>query len=91
MTEPTAYWRGSNVCSAFGKWAIKNRHPIQVVAFTEEEGNVIGGTFGSKAFTGGEIDGAMRPNLVLHGLTMEEVNACRRDLTQYQCYLELTH
>ena len=67
----------------------QNRHPIQVVAFTEEEGNVIGGTFGSKAFTGGEIDGAMRPNLVLHGLTMEEVNACRRDLTQYQCYLEL--
>ena len=67
----------------------QNRHPIQVVAFTEEEGNVIGGTFGSKAFTGGEIDGAMRPNLALHGLTMEEVNACRRDLTQYQCYLEL--
>ena len=47
----------------------QNRHPIQVVAFTEEEGNVIGGTFGSKAFTGGEIDGAMRPNLALHGLT----------------------
>ena len=40
----------------------QNRHPIQVIAFTEEEGNVIGGTFGSKAFTGGEIDEAMRPN-----------------------------
>lgn len=23
----------------------QNRHPIQVIAFTEEEGNVIGGTF----------------------------------------------
>ena len=67
----------------------QNRHPIQVIAFTEEEGNVIGGTFGSKAFTGGEIDEAMRPNLALHGLTMEQVGACRRDLTQYQCYLEL--
>ena len=67
----------------------QNRHPIQVIAFTEEEGNVIGGTFGSKAFTGGEIDEAMRPNLALHGLTMEQVSACRRDLTQYQCYLEL--
>ena len=31
----------------------------------------------------------MRPNLALHGLTMEQVGACRRDLTQYQCYLEL--
>ena len=50
----------------------QNRHPIQVIAFTEEEGNVIGGTFGSKAFTGGEIDEAMRPNLALHGLTMEQ-------------------
>ena len=66
----------------------QNRHPIQVIAFTEEEGNVIGGTFGSKAFTGGEIDEAMRPNLALHGLTMEQVGACRRDLTQYQCNLE---
>ena len=53
----------------------QNRHPIQVIAFTEEEGNVIGGTFGSKAFTGGEIDEAMRPNLALHGLTMEQVGA----------------
>jgi len=52
----------------------QNRHPIQVIAFTEEEGNVIGGTFGSKAFTGGEIDEAMRPNLALHGLTMEQVS-----------------
>ena len=67
----------------------QNRHPIQVVAFTEEEGNVIGGTFGSKAFTGGAIDGAMRPNLALHALTMEQVGACRQDLAQYQCYLEL--
>ena len=25
-----------------------------------------------KAFTGGEIDEAMRPNLALHGLTMEQ-------------------
>lgn len=68
----------------------QNRHPIQVVAFTEEEGNVIGGTFGSKAFTGGEIDGPCGPIWPLHGLTMEEVNGPgRRDLTQYQCYLEL--
>ena len=67
----------------------QNRHPIQVVAFTEEEGNVIGGTFGSKAFTGGAIDGAMRPNLALHALTMEQVGACRQDLAKYQCYLEL--
>lgn len=28
----------------------ENQHPIEVIAFNEEEGNVIGGTFGSKAF-----------------------------------------
>ena len=29
----------------------RSRHSIEVIAFTEEEGNVVGGTFGSKAFT----------------------------------------
>ncbi len=46
--------------------------------------------FGSKGiYRRREIDEAMRPNLALHGLTMEQVGACRRDSTQYQCYLEL--
>ena len=57
----------------------QNRHPIQVVAFTEEEGNVIGGTFGSKAFTGGAIDGAIRlsyaPSMVVLVLGLEAEGA----------------
>ena len=30
----------------------QNHYSMEVIAFTEEEGNVIGGTFGSKAFAG---------------------------------------
>ena len=53
-------------------------------------GGIYDGTYGVlAAFTGGAIDGAMRPNLALHALTMEQVGACRQDLAQYQCYLEL--
>lgn len=39
-------------------WA--NRHPIEVIAFNEEEGNAVGGTFGSKAFAGAVLEESMR-------------------------------
>jgi acetylornithine deacetylase/succinyl-diaminopimelate desuccinylase-like protein len=40
----------------FQKIGYKNRHTIEVIAFTEEEGNVIGGTFGSRCFAGQKIE-----------------------------------
>lgn len=66
-----------------------NRHPLEIVAFTEEEGNVIGGTFGSKAFAGVPTDAAMAPKMAAYRLTPEDVAACRQNPEDYLCYLEL--
>lgn len=66
-----------------------NQHPLELVAFTEEEGNVIGGTFGSKAFAGAAIDPAMQSKLARYSLSLEAVRACRQDPEEYLCYLEL--
>ena len=67
----------------------KNHHPIEVIGFTEEEGNVVGGTFGSKCFTGVPIEESSIPKMEQHGLDMNSVNMARRDSEKYKCYLEL--
>ena len=66
-----------------------NRHPLEIVAFTEEEGNVIGGTFGSKAFAGASIDSAIEAKLPQYGLSLTDAAACRQSPEDYLCYLEL--
>ena len=45
-----------------------NRHPIEVIAFNEEEGNVVGGTFGSKAFAGQPQEESALQKLAEHGM-----------------------
>lgn len=67
----------------------KNHHPIEVIAFVEEEGNVVGGTFGSKCFTGTPIEDASIPKMLKHGLNMDSVKSACRNPEQYKCYLEL--
>ena len=67
----------------------KNHHPIEVIAFVEEEGNVVGGTFGSKCFTGTPIEDSSIPKMSQHGLNMDSVKSARRNPKQYKCYLEL--
>lgn len=66
----------------------RNRHPIEVIAFNEEEGNVIGGTFGSKAFSGVKIENAMIPLMRENHITESNVQSCRRNAQDYQAYLE---
>lgn len=67
----------------------KNHNTIEVIAFMEEEGNVIGGTFGSKCFTGTPIENSSIPKMSQHGLDMNSVKLARRDSKKYKCYLEL--
>ena len=66
----------------------ENRHPIEIIAFIEEEGNVIGGTFGSKAFAGAEIEESMREPMASHGITQEDFDSCKVSPDEYLCYLE---
>lgn len=67
----------------------KNEYSFEVIAFNEEEGNVIGGTFGSKCFVGIKPEEAEMKNMKKHGLTMEDVLSSRRRKQDYKCYLEL--
>lgn len=67
------------------------RHPLEVYGFNAEESNPIGGTFGSRAVAG-LVDPAqpgLREALQSYGRTVEEIIACKRDLEDAKCYLEL--
>lgn len=67
----------------------RSRHSIEVIAFTEEEGNVVGGTFGSKAFTGQPQETDSLRKAVGYNITETDILNARRNPEDYRCYLEL--
>lgn len=67
----------------------RSRHSIEVIAFTEEEGNVVGGTFGSKAFTGQPQEPDSLQRAVRYNITETDILNARRNPEDYRCYLEL--
>lgn len=64
-------------------------HPLQVISFIEEEGNVIGGLFGSRCACGHVPDAADLINMEKYGLTMADVESSRIDPSKYQCFMEV--
>jgi len=64
-------------------------HTLQVIAFEEEEGNVVGGTFGSRCMTGQPLDDSVLTKMKEHGMNEQDVKDSRIDETQYAGYLEL--
>lgn len=68
---------------------IRCRHSLEVVAFTAEEGGPLGGTFGSRAFTGQMETPPSEKALGTAGLTVEDITASKADLSRYGAYLEL--
>ena len=67
----------------------ENIHPIEVAAFIEEEGNAIGGTFGSRCFIGGKITAEEKEKARAFHLTENEIQQAARNVQDYQAYLEL--
>ncbi len=67
----------------------KNQNTIEIIAFNEEEGNVVGGTFGSKAFTGQRQEEDALERMEALGMSPGDVNRSRREPGEYLCYLEL--
>ena len=65
------------------------RDTIEIIAFNEEEGNVVGGTFGSKAFAGQPQEAEALERAASLGIRPEGIRASRRDGRDYRCYLEL--
>ena len=80
---------GIEVVRALRESGYQFRHPIEIIAFNEEEGNVVGGTFGSKAFTGQQQEQTAIEKLESYGMDLQSVAAAKRDKEQYRCYLEL--
>jgi hydantoinase/carbamoylase family amidase len=74
---------------ALNEDGIVTRHPIEIIAFNYEEGNELGGTFGSAALMGTALHSGSIPHLSLYGLTEQTVNNCRIDTTHYQSFVEL--
>ncbi len=65
-----------------------NDHPIEVIAFNEEEGNVIGGTFGSKAFAGAPLEVSMIQPMGRQNISEADFASCKRSAEDYLAYLE---
>lgn len=64
-------------------------HPIEVVGFIEEEGNAVGGTFGSRCMCGQEIGAKEKSSMAAVRLTEEDVLSSRCDPNDFLCYLEM--
>ena len=66
----------------------QNKHSIEIIAFNEEEGNVVGGTFGSKAFAGAKLEESMIEKMAEYGMTVSDFNSSVRKGEDYLAYLE---
>jgi len=65
------------------------KHPLQVISFIEEEGNVIGGLFGSRCACGHIPDATDLANMEKHDLTVADVKASRINPSNYKCFMEV--
>lgn len=65
------------------------QHPIQIVGFVEEEGNAVGGTFGSRCMCGQEIGEKEKIDMARVHLTMDDVAGSMCDPDDFLCYLEM--
>lgn len=63
-------------------------HQIELIAFNEEEGNVVGGTFGSKAFAGSNLELSMIGPMKENNMTEEDFTAAKVNKDDYKVYLE---
>lgn len=79
---------GIEVIRSLREEGYKNKHPLQVIAFNEEEGNVVGGTFGSKAFAGCKFEKSMVEPMNRQNITEEDFDSCRKNGVDYLAYFE---
>ena len=66
----------------------RNRYTIEIIAFNEEEGNVVGGTFGSKAFAGAKLEDSMIEKMDKHNITISDFESAKRKAEDYLAYFE---
>ncbi len=80
---------GIELVRTLQEYDYQNQHDIEIIAFTEEEGNVIGGTFGSKAFAGVSQERDVLSKLSDYHMKPVDIQNAKRNPQDYKCYLEL--
>ncbi len=76
---------------------VRLRHPMEIIAFSAEEGSALGGTFGSRAMAGQvQLDVLteqqkliMEGNLHAFGLTLENLETAKRHPRTLKAFLEM--
>lgn len=70
---------------------IWTQHPLEIVAFTAEEGDTYGGTFGSRVVTGlQDVDAPwLLAKLEENGVTRQDMIDSKRDMSKIAAFLEL--
>ena len=68
---------------------ITPNHTIEVVSFSDEEGNIIGGLVGSKSYAGIPLTASAIAKLPSAGITEVDIASCKTDTDLIDCYLEL--
>ncbi len=89
LDGPLGIFAALEALRALQEGEIRCHHPLEVVAFTAEEGGSLGGTFGSRVFTGQMETPPSAKALGAAGLTVEDITASKADLSRYGAYLEL--
>lgn len=77
--------------SVLNDYNIQTNHPIEIVAFTAEEGSEMGGTFGSRVMMGRQdinIEG-LSAKLAHYNMTIQDVEDSIRDTNELKAFLEL--
>lgn len=85
---------GIEIIRAMRETGYKNKHPMEIISFFQEEGAplpvLIGGTFGSRVMMGlVKADKLMKENLNKINLSEKDILASRRNPAGIKCYLEL--
>ncbi|MCF7935888.1 MAG: M20 family metallo-hydrolase [Synergistales bacterium] len=86
---PLGIVAGIEALQCIGESGVAHRHPCEVVAFTAEEGGPLGGTFGSRVFAGQLPTSPAAEALDSCGLSPDDLNRAKADLSRYAAYLEL--
>ncbi len=79
---------GLEVLQTLVESGYENEYTLEIIAFNEEEGNAVGGTFGSKAFAGVSQETSAIEKCSEYGITEEDIEASREDPAHYKAYLE---
>ncbi len=80
---------GVEIAKCLKEQNITLEHSFEVVGFNSEEGSDLGGSFGSRAFSGMVTSYPPKHVLDAYGLSEKDIDAAQGDLEKYAAFLEV--